>query len=477
MKRVIPWVLGFLLLTVGGLALAVERGRVKLEQNLSQLLQSPVHIHRLTLSPSRLTLHQVSLRPLGEGSGGDPQTPALVSVDRLQIQGWFLGRNSSVEVTGLSLSLAGVPLTAQGRVSLTTAPGSVARCEGWLAFEHPFISGRVELSGKVSEPILLGWLEGPEGVRRHFVAQLNVTREAITLSQAQIQGGWWASGTLNFSPRRGVLQLVGLKERFELQIDPLPKAGGRFHAWMRREDQIPQELAARWILRRSYLELSANFLREQVSLNGRIYLTAPYPLDLTLDLRDMEMADLADRIFLRRRSMAISGQMDGQVRLKGPLRCLVSQGEVRGHDAKVGRGELTQAVLRFTGLGPIVKIENSQMTRPSGTVLVEGTVDVRRFGQPDFFKGLHLSSMEKALNLSGWRMSPTPGGFGLWISRNALPKQVAVKLAYEVDQEVQPEPVAREKMEVAYPLSEEERLNIRLDRQEGFLGVEHRKKF
>lgn len=385
---------------------------------------------------------------------------------------------TSITVTRVSLSVGGLPLEAQGRLHLTAQDAkensSQLGWDGWLTLKHPLFKGMVESSGAVKEPILLGWIEGTHFSRSHFVSQWSLSREAIHLKQAELEGAWRVGGVLK-------------KEVSSLG------PGGRITIWARQEEGIPEQLTAWWGMERSDLTLQAELLGQEASLNGRIHLKPPHPVDLNLEFKGADLERWI-RWFAGPRRWALSGLIHGRVTFTGPLSQLESQGQISSEGGSLGRESFRLATLRFRGEGPIVKIQNSQITKPSGALLIEGTVDLRRLGRSDFLSNVRLSSTERSLGIGGgWRVGPLgvesptrpvdvpgerPSVSGLSVRRLAAENQMAVGLVYEVDREVQPEVVQREELELAYPLSSSgQKVQVRLDRDEEFVGVEHRKKF
>ena len=187
-------------------------------------------------------------------------------------------------------------------------------------------------------------------------------------------------------------------------------------------------------------------------------------------------------------ALPVSGRVEGWIHLQGPWRRLVSQGELFSRNGTFRQERFDLATLRFLGSGPVLKVQDSGVIFSEGALRMEGAVDLRRIGQPDFFRQIRLSSTDKSMAFSGWRVRPVStrgpagpsggaGASGLSMQRVTPGEKVSVRLAYEVDEEVRPEPQTRQKVEVGYSLSDQERLKIRLDRNENFLGVEHRKKF
>ncbi len=188
--------------------------------------------------------------------------------------------------------------------------------------------------------------------------------------------------------------------------------------------------------------------------------------------------------------LPISGRVVGRIRLEGPWNRLVSRGELFSRNGAFGHRRFELATLRFFGTGPVLQIQNSGITFPGESMRMEGLVDLRQIGRSDFFKQVRLNPTEKSMSFNGWTVSPVSvraagrptsgsagGASGLAAQRLTEDEKVTVRLAYEVDEEIQPEPVTRQKVEVGYSLSDQEQLKIRIDRDENFLGVEHRKRF
>ena len=354
-----------LLLLGAGTLLFLEGARIRLEQGLSECLQVPVRIRRLSLSSNRLTLHQVMLRP-SPSSSASGRSFSLV-IDRLQLQGslrfllnprsfvssWEEGEVRSVTVTQITCSFAEVPLRVQGRLFLTrqaegAGTGSVLWSEGWLTLEHPFLKGRMEVSGPWLKPALIGWVEVSQD-KRHFAAQLEMMPGGVRLSRMEVQGGWVAE-------------------------------------------------TVEWGIRDSNLIFKMEAMRRQVRLNGEVGLQFPYSADMVLHFDGADVSEMVRWLLPKGRVPSLAGSIQGEVRLTGPLTRLSSQAAVTSGEGRLGMDRFLAASLKFRGNGPILQIENSKMTRPGGEVLIEGSVDLRRLGQQDFFSRVHLSSSAKVLD-------------------------------------------------------------------------------
>ena len=456
---------------------AFEWARLELEKGLSRFLKLPVRIQRLSISPQHLTLHNVSF--------GSPSW-APVRIERLQLEGWKVWGSrpaGTLTLTGMTLSVAGVPMQAQGRVQLTGRPGTYAHAEGWLTLEHPFLSGNLEVSGRLLKPVVFGWLEGARVGRRHFVSQWDLRRDRVRLGSLQMQGGWTAEGELLIhdrqdrgAPWRGDLQVAGPQDRFRLGVTPSETGSTQATLWAHREGVPPTEFSGEWIVRGGSMHFQAGLMDRQAVLTGQMSLRFPYATDLVLDLDGLHLSDVLDWL-PGEVPPRVAGRVEGRIRLSFVFPRTVSRGELSASNGRFGWEEFREMRVRFQGEGPVLRLENSRVTKANGTALMDGTVDLRLLGHPDFFRLVKLTPVRGNPDREGWQVGPALQDAGVALRHFAPREGATVGLANRVDTGVPQEPVEREGVEVQVPLSDEQRLSVRMDGQEEFLGVEHRKKF
>ncbi len=482
---------------------AAELGRIQLEASLSKFFKIPVRIERLTFTPKRLTLHNVRLEqnPFSLHSAGAGASPVLL-IDQLQIEGsifsalsrrsfgswWAGGGLESVQVTRLTFSVGGVPMQAQGRIFLTGSSAGPTRCEGWLTLQHPILGGRVEVSGTALEPVLFGWFgSGDSGTRAHFVSSWRISNEGIRCLQMQIQDGWLFRGGLQrdfldpsrpaASSFRGLFTLEKGDERFELLFSGFSSSSGNVIFRLYREEQLPREIEAQWSVRQSDLEFKGTLMGGQAFLYGHLNLEAPYPVTMLLTLKGVVMEEVAKWVLPAHREPALSGRLHGTVTLSGPLNQVISKGELSARSFALGHSQFDYGVIRFRGQGSMLEVYNSQLNRETGIVLVDGRVDLRRLGKQGFLSSIKMSSLENGVGWAGWRMTQGASSSGLRLGKVGSDGKVSVGFNYQMDTDVEPEPKQRQGVEVGLPITSKQKVSIRLNKEEEFVGVEHRQQF
>lgn len=468
-KRISLVLLGFLFLLFGStLLFGAELARRAMEREIGRLLGVPVRIARLAFTPRQLTLHDISFQM--------PQAASVpLRVERIHLEGSPFSSSGLLTLTGLNLSVAGFPLQAKGRVFLRRVPGSYALNEGSLDIEHPLLRGRVELTGRLLEPIVLGWLQTANGSPHHFVGQWKVRKDSVELLQMEIQGGWFASGKLS-SGSRAQLNIAGPEERIRFKAAPVGLGQMRAEWWMYRPDLSARQVTVEWSTQRERLALQARLEGTANSVKGWIHLRPPYRTNLTLQLRDFPVEELA-QWFGETGSPMLSGRLGGKVWLSGPLRTLISRGDLSLREGRLGAGTFETIALRFDGKGPQLWTDSTVRTPSQKVYLGEGKVDLRRIGRPEFLSAVRWSSKDRDLQMAGWLLSLTPGASGFQMQRLSGENPLRLGLAAGVDTSVPQEPVTRGGVQVQYPLGSEESLKVKMEKEEQLLTVEHRKKF
>ena len=329
--------------------------------------------------------------------------------------------------------------------------------------------------------MVFGWVESAPVGRRHFAARLDITREAINLSQMQVQGGWTATGGLVLHPPswRGQLDVTGPDGRFRFRIQPGKNGSTKAWLWVQLEDTTPKEFSARWSVRRGQLEFEANLLGDQAVLAGQADLAFPYRTAVALNLNRLDLGEIADWI-PRQSSSKLSGKVQGKVEVSGFLGRITSSGELIAGDGRFGRLQFDRIAIRFHGKGPFLQMENSHLAGRGGMMQMEGLLDVRRIGQPDFFRHVKLSPMPGAggnLDVAGFQVLTAPGDSGVQLQTTAPGNKTTIGVAYQMDTQIPQEPVEREGLEVKHAVTPEQNVKIKIEKEERIIAVEHRKKF
>lgn len=408
MRRFTRFLLAAVLLVAAFFA-AWEIARLKIQEGLTRFLGVPVHVQRVTFSLHRLTLHGVSFYLPAR---------APLRVERMQLEGSLFSKSfpdlRSATLTGLTLSVAGVPMHAEGRVFLRGEPGTYAQADGLLRVEHPMLRGEMEVTGPLLQPVVFGWLEAAPVGRRHFLGKLNISREEIGLEQMEIQGDWRAAGRLVLQPAwRGELSADGPDIGFRFRIEPGEGSFTRATLWLHPLEQAPKRLTAQWALRNGRLEFEGAMLDGQLLFTGKTELRFPYRTGLVLGVNSLDLSEIKEWIPGQSES-GLAGTVQGRLELSGILGRVGSTGELVASRGRFGRLDFDEIAIRFRGRGPELQLRDSYLARRGSRMKMDGQLDVRKIGQQDFFRLVKLTPVEgsqEPLSLRGFEIAPsiTPG--------------------------------------------------------------------
>ena len=133
---------------------------------------------------------------------------------------------------------------------------------------------------------------------------------------------------------------------------------------------------------------------------GRISLTAPYDINLRLEIDRLDMRRLSRASKIKGRDIVfgiVSGGFDITGNLEGDI---FSEGRIESKRGRFGSIEYNTIRLKLEGFGPIINIVDSSFKHDSGTLTMEGYVDLREISKGGFFDGVRIRS---DVNTIVWR--------------------------------------------------------------------------
>jgi len=189
---------------------------------------------------------------------------------------------------------------------------------------------------------------------------------------------------------------------------------------------------------------------------GTVYLKGEnYPMDITVFATNINigqvLSDLKSR-YMR----SYSGTLNAKATLKGRADSPIVKGELDIKNGNILELYFKSMTARFSGMGPILKIEDSRINKESGVIVLSGDLDIRNLGKPNAFEAIDLDGDEKDMYLS----ENLNIGFKDCLSEgNVDPRD------------------KNNEVEFRYKMHEGDSLKFRLGDDVGFFGLEHKEKF
>lgn len=221
----------------------------------------------------------------------------------------------------------------------------------------------------------------------------------------------------------------------------------------------------------SNLEIGKNF-----KLYGKLYLNEPYNTDMVMTVDNANLSQILS-MFGIQEAIRLSGIMNGAFRLKGPAgksrldaKMEIRQGELAGVDF-----EFLTASLK--GEGPIIRIEESRVTRTSGYFVLAGEIDLNKAGKGNVFDGIKIASSDAAIN---WDHLDVKNMRDMQEVR--MEKKVSEDVnfgfkSFSSDKKIDEGLNPADEFELGYKLHPNDSLKVRIGQEKDFFGYEHEDKF
>ena len=228
-------------------------------------------------------------------------------------------------------------------------------------------------------------------------------------------------------------------------------------------------------IREDKLEIESLRLGTSYELKGTSSLVRPFMTDFRFEIKRADIKDLAIIARLKNPDIAL-GIMNGAFNIKGPLANLFSDGILESRNGKIGPVGYDLASIRFEGLGPIINIVDSRVKQNSGTLTMEGYMDLRNIKEGNLLDGLSVKSDMKTILWDGWDITKE-GTDKLSMTKEVSDKvRIGFKTMTREPFTTYQDKENPEEMSLEYKMGAEN-LKMRLKENEEFLGVEHNVKF
>lgn len=225
-------------------------------------------------------------------------------------------------------------------------------------------------------------------------------------------------------------------------------------------------------LEEDFLLLDSLSLGDRYILSGRLGLDRPYNINLSLEI---EGADLSEWGAFSAYSDFISGMMFGKIFIKGPLKNPITEGKIELRDGNIKDIKFDVVNIKIYGEGPVLTITDSRIFKHSGFLLISGLVDLRKLGKRNIFEDLVVETDQRVIVWDGWDVTKD-----LATSEVNLRKDINEDFRIRFKGYTQKDEEGfRRHSEIGldYKLEKDDSLNVRMQEDGAFVGVEHRIKF
>ena len=211
-------------------------------------------------------------------------------------------------------------------------------------------------------------------------------------------------------------------------------------------------------------------------INGKFALSEPYIVD-AVAVTDNVSLDQTLAIFNPRYASFAAGTMNSKWEFKGPAKKLKSKVRLEIRKGRIADMKFEFLSADLKGSGPVVTIEDSRVTRESGSFVIAGYMDMTRIGKDSLFENLKITKGENAIIWDGYDTAKWQD-----VREFRMEKKVAegfdVGFKTFVNDEIVDESLRdRDEYELSYNLHPNDSIKMKFSDKSNFFGLEHKDKF
>ncbi len=235
-------------------------------------------------------------------------------------------------------------------------------------------------------------------------------------------------------------------------------------------------VCASFNIKEGELEIETLRIGKPYELKGVVGLVAPHKTDIIFEINRADMRELSNVSKIKNSDIAF-GIVSGSFHIKGALTGnIFSDGTLESRKGRLGAIEYDVVKIRLEGFGPIINIVDSSFKENSGTLTMEGYVDLRNISKGGMFDGIRIRSDVKTIVWRGWDITKD-GSDELRMEKDVGDKmRVGFKTVARDSLPSYRESESLDEISLKYNIGLEN-LQMKLRDNEEFFGIEHSVKF
>lgn len=220
------------------------------------------------------------------------------------------------------------------------------------------------------------------------------------------------------------------------------------------------------------LSITSLALGDAGNLEGLVYLSHPFLADLTLMINGLDMKDLL--VFAKdAEEDAISGRIEGELKVTGPLILPEVKGRFEVTDGNLGQIEYRSMVVNLEGEGNVIAVKDSRIHQEEGSLALEGAINLAK---ANVCEDVVVKSEEDRVLWQGWDITKPQDAAELRMGK-AVGEDFRIDFKTYLNDELTFANPKGEELSLEYVLTIGDRIKMYLKEDEEFLGLEHRLKF
>ena len=241
---------------------------------------------------------------------------------------------------------------------------------------------------------------------------------------------------------------------------------------------------------RPFLNLKASYKIEDGSLfisdlslgdifkgTGTFQLREPFNMNAALTVNNLSLSWIALALGAKDASAILSGSLNAKCEFKGPMANLRSNIQMEVRKGTIATLDFECLSAHFKGDGPLMRIDDSRITRESGYFVVAGEMDLRKMGRGSMFEKLRLVGDDKAINWDGWDTNKVQNIREIRMKKR-INDDIDLNFKNFTSEDTIDESLKYgDEVQLEYKLHPNDSLKVMVGQDKEFLGLEHKDKF
>ncbi len=211
-------------------------------------------------------------------------------------------------------------------------------------------------------------------------------------------------------------------------------------------------------------------------INGKFGLKEPYLVD-AVAVTDNVILDQILAVFNPRYASFLQGTMNSKWELKGPVRKLKSKVRLEIRKGRIADMKFEFLSADLKGDGAIITIDDSRITRESGSFVLAGYMDLARIGKDSLFENLKITDGENTILWDGYDTAKWQD-----VREFRMKKKIAddINIGFKKfvnDEKVDESLWDRDEYEFSYNLHPNDSIKLKFSDNKNFFGLEHKDRF
>jgi len=217
-------------------------------------------------------------------------------------------------------------------------------------------------------------------------------------------------------------------------------------------------------------------LGRDFTVNGTVGLKPPHIIDITMLADNVSVSRLLS-YFDAQDSVALSGTLNAKFEAKGPASRAKIAVRMDIREGTLATIDFDRLTATLAGEWPVIRIDESRITRPSGYFALEGEMDLRKMGSLALFKDLRLATDDRAVVWDKWGSVKLQDVQELTMRKRMTDDLNIGFKKFIADDRIDESLRQRDQLELEYSLQPNDFLKVEVGQDSNFFGMEHRDKF